>query len=242
MHASSKTRLALLVAAAFGCAALTAPAGAGGFEPTKRAGGRHRGRRTRRAVPKRSRRPRRCWARSIRHRGRRHRRASQLRLREGGGAIGERWLRLEAVALPGGMTALRVDARVLWLLERLSIPRRAAAVHGTLVSFRRGPRVVKRFTVRARTRVAAVARLLDALPATRPTLMVRKCPRARGTLRLDFLGRAGAGRPLASVRMLLGGCGATEVTAGGRPGATLAQPENLAVVGRALGVRLDGTF
>ena len=57
---------------------------------------------------------------------------ARIRLVEGTGAVGERWLVLTAVSLPSGVTALRADVQVLWLRPRDTIRARVRLVRVTI--------------------------------------------------------------------------------------------------------------
>ena len=99
--------------------------------------------------------------------------SARIRLIEGTGAVGERWLVLTAVSLPSGVTALRADVQVLWLRPRDAIRGRVRVVRVT-VDARGGSG--SRFVVSARPRVAATMRLLNSLAPARPSAAADQMP------------------------------------------------------------------
>jgi hypothetical protein len=88
---------------------------------------------------------------------------ASLRLSEGAGVIGERWLRLTGVAVSDGSIVVRIDAEVLWLLPRDPIPSGARLLRISVRRVRPGhahPRVVN---IRSASRVARVVSLVNSL-------------------------------------------------------------------------------
>jgi hypothetical protein len=139
-----------------------------------------------------------------------------VRLQEGVGVIGERWLRLIAVALPDGSTGLRIDAQVLWLLPRDRIPRGARLLRVDVRRTRPGHPKLVMFNIRSVRHIARVTSLLNSLPIERPTLLGRLCPPPSGSLRLAFY-RESSEPPLAVVVHRLRGCGGAQVIIRGKP-------------------------
>jgi hypothetical protein len=141
---------------------------------------------------------------------------ASLRLAEGAGVIGERWLRLTAVALSDGSAGVRIDAQVLWRLPRDPMPSGARLLRISVRRLRPGhprPRIVNIGSV---SRVARVVSLVNSLPTERPSLLVRSCPAGFGSVRLAFY-RKPSESPLAVVVVSIGGCGGGEVTIRGKP-------------------------
>jgi hypothetical protein len=163
---------------------------------------------------------------------------ARLQLAEGVGAIGERWLILTAVALPGGATGLRADAQVLWPRPRDAIPPGIRLIRISL-STRRGPGpTAKSLTVRTPHRVSAVLTLVNSLRPVRPTPGIRKCRAPVGSIRMAFYVKGS--RPRARLEASIRGCGGVQLAIAGKPG----QPELqepaiglLAALDRALGHR-----
>jgi hypothetical protein len=160
----------------------------------------------------------------------------RLQLTEGVGAIGERWLILAAVALPGGATAMRADAQVLWLRPRDAIPPGIRLIRIS-ASIRRGTHpTAKSLTVRTPRRVSAVLALVNSLDPVRPTLLVHSCPAPFGSVRIAFYVRGP--RPRARLAASIGGCGGVQLAIEGKPAQpALREPGSglLAALDRALG-------
>jgi hypothetical protein len=134
-----------------------------------------------------------------------------LRLAQGTGVIGERWLRLTAVALSDGSAGVRIDAQVLWLLPRDPIPSGDRLLRISVRRLRPGHPRARMVNIRSVSHVARVVSLVNSLPAERPSLVARSCPAAFGSVRLAFY-RKPSESPLAVVVVSIGGCGGTEVT------------------------------
>jgi len=165
-----------------------------------------------------------------------------LRWPAGTGEIAERWLDLKVAQLPGGQSALRVDAQVLWVMPRTEIPPGARLLR-VLVERPEPPRPDnrRRYTVTSRKRIGAVATLINSLPVARPSLLVRSCPAAFGALRLVFY-RSAAAPPLAIAVVSAGGCGGVELSVDGRAQPTLSG-DGFSTIGRIAGdLRLTLAF
>jgi hypothetical protein len=140
-------------------------------------------------------------------------------------------------AARGGGSALRVDAQVVWVLERSPTERIPAGVHAVKVSEQRlggpprGP-----WTITTHARLADAAALIDRLPASQPGLS--SCPSDTGPyVTLAFLSPSGAN--LATAVVDGSGCLGVTLSIDGRQRHGL--EGNAKLVGelsRALGVRL----
>jgi hypothetical protein len=145
---------------------------------------------------------------------------ARIRLVEGTGAVGERWLVLTSTTLPSGLSALRADAQIVWVRPRDPIPPRARVLRVTVTRLRGGPNA-RSFTVRGRGKARAVLRLLNSLLPARPSLLPKPCPAESGTIVLAFFSSPRARSPLATAKASVGGCGGIELRIKGQP----AQPE-----------------
>lgn len=149
-----------------------------------------------------------------------------VQLAEMPGPIAARRLELQAFALPGGKTALRVDADVLWVGTRDPIPRNVRFIWIT-VNELRGPRQgTREFQITRPKRVAATVALADSLEPARPSFQIESCPAGFGSLTLAFYS-SGAKVPLAVMTDYLGGCGGvTLLILGDRDQPGLREPSN----------------
>jgi hypothetical protein len=141
---------------------------------------------------------------------------AQARLGDGAGVIGERWLRFRALTLPDGSTGLRVDVQVLWLLPRDPIPAGSRILKIEARRVRVGHPKSRVYLIRSARLIAKVVRLLNSLPAERPSLVVRSCPADFGSIRLSFYRKA-TEPAVAVVTMGIGGCGGVGVEIRGKP-------------------------
>lgn len=140
-------------------------------------------------------------------------------------------------AARGGGSALRVDAQVVWVLERSPTERIPAGVHAVKVSEQRlggpsrGP-----WTITTLARVADAAALIDRLSASQPGLSF--CPSDTGPdVTLAFLSRSGAN--LATAVVDGSGCLAVTLSIDGRQRHGLQGTSKLVgELSSALGVRL----
>jgi hypothetical protein len=102
------------------------------------------------------------------------------------GVLGSRALLVEAVAEPGGMTGLRVDAQIIWIVPRPvseQIPARARVLE---VDYSEGGKPQREFTVLNRRAVRRIAALIDGLPIVQPSYP-HSCPAMQANPRIVTL-------------------------------------------------------
>jgi hypothetical protein len=145
------------------------------------------------------------------------------------GRLSSRVLLVAATSRPGGSTAIRVDAQVVWVVARS--PREAVPAGARQVDLREGRRPPFRLTAPAE--VARIVRWLDELPVVQPGAY--SCPLlvSGPVIVLDVRGRRGA--LLARARFALYGPGRSLVS-------TQCNPLGFAVRGRRQRPLVGGRF
>lgn len=132
--------------------------------------------------------------------------------------LATRWLVIEVVQLPTGVTGLRADAQVVWVTPRAASERIPPGARVVRVAVRRelnrrSP-THRSLEVTSTRRIDRVVALLNALPVGQPG--VRNCPADFGVwVRLEFDAARGAA-PLAVAEIDPNGCGAVRLEIGGR--------------------------
>jgi hypothetical protein len=158
------------------------------------------------------------------------------------GSLTTRWLVVEAVQLPDGVTGLRADAEVVWVTPRPAsekVPAGARLLRISVSGYIKANQPRQRpLTVTSAKKIEKIAALIDALPAEQPGRFV--CPADFGIdVRLAFYRRRD-GPPLVVANDDPGGCDDVSLTIEGRAQPPLEGGAQLVEgVDHVLGVRLD---
>jgi hypothetical protein len=147
------------------------------------------------------------------------------------GVLDARWLVVKVVGLPGGATAVRVDAEVVWVIPRSASERIPAAVRELDVTRGRpGQPPVVSVTVTNPATIARIVSLINSLPTVQPyPLHCPSWPADAPLVTLTF--RAARGGPVVAQPSEL--ADATEPTTG-------CDPMNLTLFGKPQTPLLDG--
>lgn len=160
-----------------------------------------------------------------------------------GEVLDGRTLAVSVTSLPGGRSAVRIDAEVQWLPAKPAgdlVPAGATVLTAVLShGLNPGENGHPLTTTRDRAKIAAIRDRVDKLPVASPGAM--SCPADFGrTLTVTFYGRAG-GAPLAVVTADDGGCGFVTVTEHGHKASPpLMGSDFIRFVAQELGWRVGG--
>lgn len=131
-----------------------------------------------------------------------------------GEVLASRMLIFTATELPGGLTGLRADAEDVWVTPRSASEVLPAGSRLLRVSVQAGNGKQRPLAITSPRRIAAVAAILNSLPALQPG--TGSCPADFGvTIRLAFY-RRGAPSPRAVANIDTSGCGGVALTLDGR--------------------------
>ncbi len=111
------------------------------------------------------------------------------------GGLGNRWLVVQVVALPGGSTGVRADAEVVWIIPRSPSERIPAGV-GELDVTRAAPGQLPSLSVSFTDlrKIRVIVSIIDRLPIVQPSAIA--CPAVlAGAPVVTFTFRARTGRP-----------------------------------------------
>ena len=145
------------------------------------------------------------------------------------GILSQRWLLVSVAADGAGQVAIRVDSEVTWLPAKPAGERIPVTAKVVIVAPLPGAGPASAYntpvTITDPAKVAKIADTIDGLPVFPPGVM--SCPADfGGGLRLTFRA-ALAGPTLAVVTAGTSGCGAVQVSIGGKPMMTLSQAGTL---------------